>query len=110
MNDTHTTATITTTATATACCPFHRIPTLSPSMTPTMEVMGIAHCPVVGTAPLRSCPLELDVTHNATMASHTPTLLSMVQQMGKSQLSAYVAATAFAGYVIGGGVATIAAM
>lgn len=38
------------------------------------------------------------------VAYKTPTLSTIVQQMGKSQLSAYVASTAFAGYIIGGGV------
>ena len=37
------------------------------------------------------------------VAYKMPTLSAIVQQMGKSQLSAYVASTAFAGYVIGGG-------
>ncbi|CAJ1008792.1 putative UbiA prenyltransferase family [Leishmania naiffi] len=59
---------------------------------------AVEQCPVIGTAPHMSCPVE------AGLCDHRPPTMSrMVSQMGKSQLSAYVAATALAGYVIAGG-------
>lgn len=79
-------------------CPYHR----AKESTATSTVMGeatVEHCPVVGTTPHMACPVEHEL-----FTRKTPTLMAMVSTMGKTQLSAYVAATALAGYVIAGGV------
>ncbi|KAG5478778.1 hypothetical protein LSCM1_06182 [Leishmania martiniquensis] len=76
-------------------CPYHR----AKEGSATAMAQGAAeHCPVVGTTPHTRCPMEVDLCDR-----RTPTISAMVSQMGKTQLSAYVAATALAGYVIAGG-------
>ncbi|KPI87125.1 putative Protoheme IX farnesyltransferase [Leptomonas seymouri] len=76
-------------------CPYHRAKDTSTVMAGEM----VERCPVVGTAPHMSCPVEHDLR-----TLKTPTFMEMVSTLGKTQLSAYVAATALAGYVIAGGV------
>lgn len=84
---------------AVTSCPYHvgavsSVPTAQEAATPVFE-----SCPVIGTAPHVACPIETHVKHHST-----PTMMQMVSQMGKTHLSAYVAATALAGYVLAGGV------
>ncbi|KAL7697969.1 protoheme IX farnesyltransferase [Lotmaria passim] len=78
-------------------CPYHR--TKESAISTTMAEGTVEHCPVVGTSPHVSCPVEHEL-----YTRKTPTLMAMACTMGKTQLSAYVAATALAGYVIAGGV------
>ncbi|KAG5504877.1 hypothetical protein GH5_05508 [Leishmania sp. Ghana 2012 LV757] len=82
-------------------CPYHRAKEGSATA---MAQGAMEHCPVVGAAPRTSCPIEVDLCDR-----RAPTMSAMVSQMGKVQLSAYVAATALAGYVIGGGTSTLIA-
>lgn len=84
------------TGTITAC-PYHR--TKESAFSTTMAEGTVEHCPVVGTSPHVSCPVEHEL-----YTRKAPTLMAMACTMGKAQLSAYVAATALAGYVIAGGV------
>lgn len=79
-------------------CPYHRTKEASPTATE-MAQGTVEHCPVVGTTPHMACPVEHEL-----FTRKTPTFMAMVSTMGKTQLSAYVAATALAGYVIAGGV------
>ncbi|KAG5504493.1 hypothetical protein JKF63_04945 [Porcisia hertigi] len=82
-------------------CPYHQ----DKEGTPTVVAQGtVEHCPVVGTTPRMTCPLEA-----GQYDRRTPTMSMMTLQMGKSQLSAHVAATALAGYVIAGGASPLIA-
>ncbi|AYU79076.1 putative protoheme IX farnesyltransferase [Leishmania infantum JPCM5] len=82
-------------------CPYHQAKEGSATV---MAQGAMEHCPVVGTTPHMGCPVEASLCDR-----RPPTMLAMVSQMGKSQLSAYVAATALAGYVIAGGTAPLVA-
>lgn len=77
-------------------------PTAQQMANPTMDT-----CPVVGAAPPAHCPIEM-VQDNYT--PHMPTYYEMTSQMGKTCLSAYVAATALAGYVLAGGASPLIAL
>lgn len=90
-------------------CPYAHSGTAGVTPTGMAQEMGspqMERCPVVGTAPPAHCPVE-HVEHS--FALHTPTVWEMAGQMGKTQLSAYVAATALAGYVLAGGASPLIA-
>ncbi|CAD2220823.1 protoheme IX farnesyltransferase [Angomonas deanei] len=77
-------------------CPYGR------TMAQEMHMPTVDHCPVVGDTPETSCPVEHHLTRKTS-------LYAMISTMGKTQLSAYVAATALAGYVIGCGTSPLVA-
>lgn len=80
-------------------CPMSAAPTAT--ATATAVETPTTSCPFVGTAPDMHCPMEEETQRKLPFTA-------IVSQCGKSKLSAFVTATAVAGYVMAGGMNPVA--
>ncbi|RNF15088.1 putative protoheme IX farnesyltransferase [Trypanosoma conorhini] len=91
-----------TTTPVTKCCPFSAALGTAQAKPLATRTETVA-CPIMGAAPPLRCPMETEEYVRTLPAQE------IVAQMGKLRLSAFVTATAVAGYVMSGGSSAVVA-